>query len=80
MIYKIAFVEWSNNDDFAIVYHKKIFRKMENAIKWVDSHREDLLKEEEEYLNDLIAVDIYIECWNGEMCEGSVYQICLWEK
>ena len=80
IVYKIAFVEWSSNDDFGIVYYKKTFRRMMSAIKYVDRHRKKLLKREEKYLPELIAVDVYVECWNGDSCEGAVYQICLWEK
>ena len=78
--YKIAFVEWQNNDDFAIVYDKRTFRRMMSAIRYVELHRKRFLRKEKEYLNDLIAIDIYVECWNGESCEGAIYSICLWEK
>lgn len=80
MIYKIAFVEWEDNDNFGIVYHKKTFKRMMSSIRYVEKHRKRLLREEKKYLKDLIAIDVYVECWNGDNCEGSVYQICLWEK
>lgn len=80
MTYKIAFVEWENNDDFGIVYHKRTFKRMMSAIRYVERHRKRFLREERNYLKDLYAIDIYVECWNKDSCEGAIYSICLWEK
>lgn len=82
--YRITIIEWENQntcgDTIYVDYLIKIpkFRKLEKAIKYVETYKDRLLALSE--TNGHIAIDVNIEEWYKDAINGIAYTTNLWER